>query len=379
MEERARLLFTGDFYGGNRISELIDNSNFEGIYNDFLVNLTNCDLSVTNLESVLLSNGMPILKTGPAIKSNPRLIEALKFAGFNLLTLANNHILDYGSHGLSETLIACEKHGVSYVGAGRDLKQATETFYKEINGVKIAIINVAENEWSAATDDSAGAHPLNPISNYYKIVEAKKSSDYVFVVVHGGHETYDLPSPRMKETYRFFADAGANMIIGHHSHCYSGHEVYNGCPIFYSLGNFIFDLKGKGSASWKFGYIVRVEVSITELFWDVVPFKQDGELPGTFSLNAEELQLFNMRLQKLNLQIQDDVVLSIKFDEFVEKMRRMYSCFIEPHENRILFALQNRKFFPSLLSKSKLRLFLNLVRCEAHRDILVSLLKSRIK
>ncbi len=379
MKKQVKIIFTGDFYGGHRINQLIINSEFGKIYNNFLPNLIGADLTVTNLESVLISNGVAIKKTGPAIQANPKTIEALKFAGFDLVTLANNHIMDFGEQGLNDTIKSCVGNGIDFVGVGKNLQQATQTFYKEIKGIKIAIINIAENEWSSAGPKSAGAHPLNPISNYYKIKEAKENADYVFVVVHGGHETYDLPSPRMKETYRFFADAGANMVIGHHTHCYSGYEEFNGCPIFYSLGNFVFDKNNKGDKGWKEGFALELNVTETKVGYKIIPYKQDGENPGVFNLMDHELDAFLLKLNELNKQIQDDEFLENSFIEFTRKVQKSYSAFIEPHNYRLLFALQNRGLFPSFLSTSKRRLLLNLIRCEAHRDVLISMLERKLK
>ena len=84
-------------------------------------------------------------------------------------------------------------------------------------------------------------NPLLPIQQFYKIQEAKENADYVLVIVHGGIEHYQLPTSRMIETYRFFIDAGADAVVNHHQHCYSGYERYKSKPIIYGLGNLLFD------------------------------------------------------------------------------------------------------------------------------------------
>jgi poly-gamma-glutamate capsule biosynthesis protein CapA/YwtB (metallophosphatase superfamily) len=76
---------------------------------------------------------------------------------------------------------------------------------------------------------------MDIIDNANQIKEAKATHDKVIVIVHGGHEYYNLPSPRMQKQYRFYADQGADFVVGHHTHCISGYEVYNGVPIYYSL------------------------------------------------------------------------------------------------------------------------------------------------
>ena len=100
------------------------------------------------------------------------------------------------------------------------------------------------------------------------------SYDFVLVIVHSGHEQYEYPSPRMVDTYRFFADLGVTEIIGHHPHCASGYEIYNNVPIFYSIGNFI--LIGKTEKiQWYKGYSVKLSISKDSVDnFSLIPYKQ---------------------------------------------------------------------------------------------------------
>ena len=124
-----------------------------------------------------------------------------------------------------------------------------------------------------ATDTSAGSNPLNIVQQYYAIREAKNNATNVIVIVHGGVEHYWLPSPRMKETYRFFIDAGADAVINHHQHCYSGYEVFKKKPIFYGLGNFCFD-GNKGNKRWTTGYLVNLNLSENTVDFELIPYRQ---------------------------------------------------------------------------------------------------------
>jgi poly-gamma-glutamate synthesis protein (capsule biosynthesis protein) len=121
------------------------------------------------------------------------------------------------------------------VGGGTNLQEASKILYKKIDEKVLALINCCENEFSIATEVTAGSNPLNPIQQYYAIQEAKSKADYVLVIVHGGHELWQLPSPRMQETYRFFIDAGADAVVNHHQHCYSGYEIYKKKPYILNL------------------------------------------------------------------------------------------------------------------------------------------------
>lgn len=374
MENKISILVTGDYYAGHRIDDLIEQEKYDEIYNDFLPLIRSSDIAITNLESPLTAHNIPIKKTGPAIKALKKTMEALKYAGFNLLTLANNHIMDFGRQGLVDTLELCDKNKMDYVGAGINLKEASQIFYKEIKGKKLAFINMAENEWSTTQGAEPGANPLKPIANFYSIGEARSKADFVFVVVHGGHEMYTLPSPRMKETYRFFVDAGASAVIGHHTHCFSGYEIYNESPIFYSLGNFIFDWPDKRNSSWNTGYAVKFSIEDSNLSFDIIPYEQCNEKVGVNRIGSEVSIDFQSKLNKLNNTILDDSELKKKFEEWCHQVSKSYSAYLEPHSNRYLHALQNRGLFPSFLKRNKRLLYANLIRCESHRDVLLEIL-----
>jgi poly-gamma-glutamate synthesis protein (capsule biosynthesis protein) len=373
MDCSNRIIVTGDFCPINRIDNLIREGNYETIFNDFLPVLKDSCLALTNMECPITESGQPIDKIGPSLKASPHVAHALSFAGFNLLTLANNHIMDFGNKGLESTIRVCKENYIEWVGAGNSLKSARRIFYKSIGDHKVAVLNFAENEYSTTNGDYPGANPLDLIENYKDIREARKSADYVLVIVHGGHEMYNLPSPRIKKTFRFFADAGASAVIGHHTHCYSGYEVYRGTPIFYSLGNFIFDYPQRHGLDWNTGYAVEFEVK-SKLEFRIIPYTQCTDVPAIRLMDPDAKTKFEEAIGRLNKVISDDNQLSVEFKKHCQKVKRLYLSFLEPHSVILLHYLRNHKLFPSLISKKKKLLFLNLIRCESHRDVIKILL-----
>jgi hypothetical protein len=371
----VKILISGDFCPTNRIANLIEKDELSSVYNDFVECLKENDLNVTNLEAPLYDGVLKIKKTGPNLKVKSDYVKALNFGNFHLVTLANNHIMDYGQDGLISTINTCKNNGISFVGAGLNLTEARKSFIREFNGVKIGILNFAENEFSTSSGDDAGANPLNTISNFNDIRYTKGEVDYLFVIVHGGHEYYELPSPRMQETYRFFVDAGADAVIGHHTHCSSGYEIYNGKPIFYSLGNFIFDWPGRRSSIWNLGYAVQFIIDDGQLLFNIIPYFQGDEQEGLLLLNEVEKRNFYTRIEELNNVIQNPVKLQAAFVEFINSNKKNYLTMIQPYSNRYLTALYYRGFIPSVLSENKKRLLLNFARCESHRDMLIGVLK----
>ena len=263
-----KILIAGDFAPSRaRLAKQIEEKRFSEVFSeDFRKIVQSADFSFVNFESPIVENGYkPIPKCGPNLRCTKEAAEAVRYAGFTGVTMANNHILDFGTEGLHKSVECCKEQGLDVVGVGNSLKDAEKLLYLEKEGNRLAVINCCEHEFTIATETEAGANPLNPVRQFYAIQEAKKNADYVLVIVHGGHEHYQLPSPRMQETYRFFIDSGADAVVNHHQHCYSGYEYYNGKPIFYGLGNFCFDEEGDNADSWYEGYMVTLEFGNTNI------------------------------------------------------------------------------------------------------------------
>ena len=136
----AKIIIAGDFCPRERVQEHIEAQNFENIFGDIKRYTSEADYSIVNLEAPIV-NGIanPISKCGPSLKAIPATTDALKHAGFNMATLANNHFYDYGDSGVSDTINACVKAGIDTVGGGINITEASKTFYKEIKGGSLCI------------------------------------------------------------------------------------------------------------------------------------------------------------------------------------------------------------------------------------------------
>lgn len=368
-------MISGDFCPVNRIEQLGKKGDYRLIYNDFLSVLEGNDLNITNLECPLYNGSKAISKTGPNLKADESSAKILKYGNFHLVTLANNHLMDFGVDGLESTMEVCKQVDIATVGAGFNLREARKVYYSTIKGIRIAILNIAENEFSTTQNEEPGANPLNPVLNFYDIKEARIKSDYVFVIVHGGHENYQLPSLRMQETYRFFIDAGADIVIGHHTHCFSGHEKYRNGLIFYSLGNFIFDSKNIIKSDWNYGYAVKFFFDSKKVSFDIIPYKQCYEKPGLLLLDESEKLNFDNELLRLNNIIRDNDNLLKEWGKFSQQRKNDYLINFECFNFRIYQSLRSRKYLPGFLSKKKKLILLNLMRCESHRDLAIESLK----
>lgn len=364
-----KVLIGGDFCSRGRIHNIIESGNYKDIFGNVNEYTSQVDYSIVNLEAPIVETEIcPIEKCGPNLRCSSNVISSLKYAGFDMVTLANNHICDFGEMGLRDTIRVCRENNVDFVGAGINLAEAATTFYKKIKGKILAVINCCEHEFSIAKDTIGGCNPLNPVQQYYAIREAKKKSDYVLVIIHGGHEHFQLPSPRMKETYRFFVDAGADAVINHHQHCYSGYEVYKGKPIFYGIGNFCFDIAPtRKNSMWNYGFLVEVDLD-EEVNFRIFPYNQCSENP---TIEFVDNFAFNSRLQELNGIIVDNAKLNKYTEEYYASVAVTLLDMFQPYEHRILNKLYRMKIFPSMISKRKLLKLYNYINCESHRDKLL--------
>lgn len=362
--DMIKILVAGDFAPSARLAKQIETKNFGEIFPDNLVKIIkSADYSLVNFESPIIEEKFkPIEKCGPILGCSSNAADAIKYAGFTAVTMANNHIFDYGSDGLYKTIECCKKNGLDVVGVGDNLHNAERILYVEKRGKKMAIINCCEHEFSIATNTMPGANPLNPIHQYYSIQEAKKNADYVLIIVHGGHEYYQLPSLRMQETYRFFIDAGADAIVNHHQHCYSGYEVYNGKPIFYGLGNFGFDkINRRTDKKWTEGYIVEFDFDINISF-KIYPYCQYGKEDKIKLLDKNS---FNREIYFLNEILNNQKLLYSATESYLKEATKDMEHIFFPIKNRYIRFFWN-KIYPKFISNKSRILILAHLQCESH-------------
>ena len=379
MDNEIKIFISGDFRPILRINEIIYKNEFHLIYNNILPIIKSSDLSITNLECPLIEKGEPIKKTGPNLKAGLKSIEALKYAGFNIVTLANNHIMDYGIDGLNSTINICKDNNIEFIGAGRNITEAQTIKYFNIKNKRVAFINCCENEWSTTFGNYPGCNPLNEIDIYNQIKEAKSNSDWLIAIVHCGHEMYEYPSPRMKKLYRWFIDLGADAVICHHTHCFSGYEIYNNKPIVYSLGNFIYDSTSLRNSIWNYGAAAVIIINDHNIKLELYPYTQCNEKVGVNLLTEKELQEWYKKEVERQRIIADDQLLENEFDIFINKQEKLYRSYLEPKSNKYINAAKNKGILPRRINKEKALLYLNLIRTESHRDILLHILQNNNK
>ncbi|MDE6904647.1 MAG: CapA family protein [Lachnospiraceae bacterium] len=245
------LEFTGDvnFSEGYVTTKHMDKSP-GGIYDCFspelLEEMNAADIMMVNNEFTYSTRGKAIPGKAYTFRADPSRVENLKVFGTDIVNVANNHVYDYGPEALLDTLETLDRAGIPHVGAGENLKEASKPYYFVCNGRKIAIVSATQIERSynytkEATETSPGVlKSLDPSKFVEVIKEARKNSDYVIVNIHWGTEGDSNFGRDQKNLAVSFARAGADVIIGGHTHCLQGFDFVEGVPVIYSLGNFWF-------------------------------------------------------------------------------------------------------------------------------------------
>lgn len=368
-----KLLIAGDFFvaDGFAHKDLID----KAIVDVF----KSADLSLINQEAPITLDVARhrINKTGPHLQSSASTtIPYLKQLGVGVATLANNHIFDYGANGLVDTFSSLMNENISFVGAGLNKIQATAYFSFIKNDVKVAIINIAENEWSTTTEDRAGANPLDIVDNVKQIRSAKETHDKVICIIHGGHEYYKLPSLRMQKQYRFYIDSGADAIVGHHTHCISGYEIYKDAPIIYSLGNFLFTMQSSHE-EWYQGLLVGLLINREgPVGFELIPIEQCRKSFRVTVSDELRKEAVNQDVEYLSTVISEEALLKAEWNKFVSSRKDNYRNYLSPlagiHNRYIKYLMHYLKLNSLFSSHRKNRLILNIIRCEAHRDLMLA-------
>ncbi|QRN86204.1 CapA family protein [Clostridia bacterium] len=213
-------------------------------YQNVLKELANADIVIGNLECPLTEEGNPVLKEPSIVfRGDPRNAEALKKAGFQVLSLANNHTMDYDEQGFLNTISNLQKQGINSIGA----VFSGDTFQKPVfiakNGCTIGFLaySVFPPEGYVSLKGKADVARYNKVGSIEEIRRVKKECDLLVVSFHWGKEFSYYPSEQQKEIGHQVVEAGADLVLGHHPHVVQSNENYLNGYIFYSLGNFIFD------------------------------------------------------------------------------------------------------------------------------------------
>ena len=213
---------------------------------DILKLMKDSDLMVSNSEFTVSNRGSKLPNKLYTFKAKPERLSIYSEMGVDMVTLANNHVYDYGEEAFLDMLDSFDEYKIPHIGAGHNISEAKKPYYFIINGYKFAFVSATRAEkyimTPGATDNSLGVFRCyDPTQLINTIKELRLENDYVIPIVHFGKEDSHELEDEQVSSAKAYIDAGADVVVGHHAHTLQGIEIYNDKPIIYNLGNFLFN------------------------------------------------------------------------------------------------------------------------------------------
>lgn len=242
----VRLVFAGDVLLSDHVLAAYERGGgIRGVVDQgFQDVIDGSDLFIVNEEFPFSSRGTAAADKQFTFRLPPEKVSIFKEMGIDLVTLANNHALDFGTDALLDTCAVLDQAGILRMGAGADLNEAKKPVYKELGGLRLAFLGasrvIPETSWNASSSKPGMLTSYDPALLLEEIKKAKAEADYVVVYIHWGIERDERPQEYQRTLGQQYIDAGADLVIGSHPHVLQGIEYYKGKPIVYSLGNFVF-------------------------------------------------------------------------------------------------------------------------------------------
>ena len=328
---------------------------------------------VCNLEVPLCDNGEPIKKCGPNLCAPEAAINGYEALGVNLVTLANNHIMDQGDKGLKSTEQLLENAKINYVGAGDNLEKAMAPHIVELDNSRIGFYACAEHEFSIATSNQAGANPFDELESLDHISDLREKCDYLIVLFHGGKEQYQYPSPRIKKTCQKMASKGADLILVQHTHCIGCYETFEGSTIVYGQGNFLFGRRK--IETWQSSLLICVDDEYHVSFVPLV-ISEDGSYVeiAEAEKNIEILEAFQQRSAK----IQSEEFIYRNYEKYARDSIKNYLHAVSGKETWAI-RLANKLMIGTVRARKydndNLYQIINYIDCESHRELFLAGIK----
>ncbi len=273
-ESPVSLFICGDILNKEKTEGLVCSPEMEQL-------VSSADYSICNFEAPVSGFGKEQDTPGGHHNQRPETIPGLRIQGFNMLLLANNHMLDFGKPALEATLKLAEENGLDTIGAGSDEEFAYQPVVKLIKGLKLGFINACEAQFGVLDymtgSNKAGYAWINHSVIDKNILLLKKKCDFVIVFSHAGLEDFPIPQKEWRIRYKHLCDLGADVVIGSHPHVPQGYEHYGESLIFYSLGNFYFDTRRyRQKENSSFSVWLELKKGGKPSFRPVYHYKHDG-------------------------------------------------------------------------------------------------------
>ena len=294
----------GDIMLGSWITDVIENFGYEYPFQNVDSILNDADIVFANLEAPFGTNGEAFPKTYD-FQVPPDLVNVLNAGKINLVSIANNHIMDFGAESLTETINLLNKNNIWFAGAGLNLSQARAPAVFQIKEKRIAFLAYSltfpQEFW--ANDSSAGSCFPSHTFVYEDIKKIRSENDLLIISCHWGEELRNTPKEYQIELAHKMIDAGADLLLGHHPHVIQGLELYKNKLIAYSLGNFIFGSYSKMATE---SYILKICLDDGELkscqVFPINVFNEEVEFQPMPIIGKEKKNFFE-KFNKLSMEL----------------------------------------------------------------------------
>jgi poly-gamma-glutamate capsule biosynthesis protein CapA/YwtB (metallophosphatase superfamily) len=298
----------GDISLARRVVDRMEEHGMDYPY-ALVAHLLDADITIGNLEGALTERGEPWPK-GFTFRTPPRFAPGLRNAGFDFVSLANNHTMDYGAVGLADTIDALDAAGVAHAGAGPDAARAYAPVVLEADGLRVAFLSFAAtpdefggfsiHEWAAGPGTS-GLAIGTPEAVAAGVAAAREVADFVVVIVHAGFEYADEPGETKRALAAAALDAGADAFIAHHAHVVQAVEMRGNRLIAWDLGNFVFHLDEFDLANIpvpRVSLVLRFELTEGEgvTGWEALPVVLDEHEDRPRPATDAEAEVLHRRL-----------------------------------------------------------------------------------
>ncbi len=373
---RARILIAGDLFAGRRPEAALATGDPSAVWGALGHVFEAHHLCIAGLEAPLTHKYDTIEKWGPHLRAAPKYAAAISRT-FQMVNLANNHIMDMGAGGLRDTIEACRAAGLHTVGAGEDIGHAATPASVALDGVELVIIAAADREFSIAGPQSPGAAPIDPGELIGAVGRHSGKGRQVVVLLHAGNEHYPLPSPALQRLCRQVVEAGAACVVCSHSHIPGGMERWEGRPIVYGTGNFLFDTLVPRGLGWHIGQLVSLELDPRGSWGlELISYEQCLEGPVVRPLSGELLEQYQRRSSCLDGTIADPEAVEAAWCAFVARNRRRYLSTLLGL-TRAERALLRLGVWPAWrMAHKDLAAVRDLFTCEAHREVVSQVLEA---
>lgn len=279
--KQDKTLFTASFGGDvmfdTYVKDYIDKNGISNYIEDIAPVFKSSDLSLVNLETSISTRGEKEKDKQFTFRADPKYLQVLQNCGIYMVSLANNHSLDFGVEALEDTFSSLNERDITYIGAGRNMDEAAKATYVSKNNLKLAFIGssrvIPVAGWNAGSKKTGVATTYDPAIINAEIKKAKAVSDFVICYIHWGEEGKNMPVDHQKQLAHSYIDNGADVVIGSHPHVLQGIEYYKDKLIIYSLGNLIFTdmYKKTAIATVTFDSSKKANLKITP--FEIINFK----------------------------------------------------------------------------------------------------------